>query len=464
MTTQAQPHHTCTFLPDVILHDPLRNFSEWDSKRPGHAPSFQVDSDGFEFRYTPFVPDPAHPSLGPVVESAGIPGWLLYFDGTWDRWFREHDNQSVERHTFSSGEQRLIKDHRTDEQIVDDESAYHAARRSTRAKSPLRSGARYAEPRSPHADNAFEYVIQPLDEHSEGWFPLGEVSLIGGSSGAGKTTWALDILEKQAAGETVLEHKTLRRSYLALLADRGTNALQRTARRMNLDLATLPHAVLKPGTGTVERIEAEYLAHGKPEVLFVEGVDMLAGDASNPETVAAFLNQLLEFAHHYHVAVIGSIGSPKMKARDGYVSTRDKIIGSQIWGRMVETIVYISRENGKESDDLTDLEILPRQAKVETYKMRFSRGRLTVVPEGLIESNLVAESDKDLIEWVRNQECFTRAQCARRFPKINGGRLTRRLEGFVTSGFVKASRRGGKTTFIVPCNAVNTKDNHADQK
>jgi hypothetical protein len=219
---------------------------------------------------------------------------------------------------------------------------------------------------------------------------------------------------------------------------------------MHLELSTLPHAILKPGNGAVSRIESAYLERARPEVLFVEGVDMLAGDASNPETVGAFLNELYEFAHHYHVAVIGSIGSPKMKSKDGYVSTRDKIIGSQIWGRMVETIVYISRENGKETDDVTLLEILPRQAKPEVHQMRFTRGRLERIHPIEVEEKQMAQTDRDLLEWVQNQDVFTRAQCSRQFPKINGGRLTNRLQGFVRSGIVKERKRGDKLSYVVP--------------
>jgi hypothetical protein len=47
-----------------------------------------------------------------------------------------------------------------------------------------------------------DYVLGPAKTAKfEGWFPLGEVSLIAGSSGAGKTTWALQMLDAQSRGE-----------------------------------------------------------------------------------------------------------------------------------------------------------------------------------------------------------------------------------------------------------------------
>lgn len=39
-----------------------------------------------------------------------------------------------------------------------------------------------------------EYVIAPAEGQDDGWFPLGDISLIGGASGTGKTTWIFEML------------------------------------------------------------------------------------------------------------------------------------------------------------------------------------------------------------------------------------------------------------------------------
>src|SRR5262249_8812861 len=45
-------------------------------------------------------------------------------------------------------------------------------------------------------DGETQYLVDALSEAHEGWCPFGEVSLIGAPSGAGKTYWALTVLEK----------------------------------------------------------------------------------------------------------------------------------------------------------------------------------------------------------------------------------------------------------------------------
>jgi hypothetical protein len=262
----------------------------------------------------------------------------------------------------------------------------------------------------------------------------------------------LDWLERQAAGKDVLDHKATGRRYLALLADRGTNALKRTAIRMKLDLDTLPHALLKPGADVLSRIEIEFFKAGKPEVLFIEGVDMLSGDPSKPELVGPFLDALGDFAHHYHVAVIGSTGSPKMTAKNGYVSTRDKIIGSTMWGRKVETIIFLNRESGKETDDITIMTILPRNAAAEEHKLRYSDGRLQVIAPGVLDAAQASKNQLALHEWIREQETFTRADCKRQFKSMNGSALSDRLNGFLRAGLIKQRTKGAKVWYEVPQN------------
>jgi len=62
----------------------------------------------------------------------------------------------------------------------------------------------------------------------ERWFPLGEVSLIGGSSGAGKTSWVMPLLQKIRKGEPVFDHAVKPREYRVLLHDHSKKATKPT--------------------------------------------------------------------------------------------------------------------------------------------------------------------------------------------------------------------------------------------
>ena len=84
-----------------------------------------------------------------------------------------------------------------------------------------------------------QFVLAPR-EKMDGWFSLGRVHLIGGSSGAGKTTLMTKVLYRQERGETVFGHQGLRRRSLVLFADRGDLSNRETLLRLRIDPADLP--------------------------------------------------------------------------------------------------------------------------------------------------------------------------------------------------------------------------------
>jgi hypothetical protein len=83
-------------------------------------------------------------------------------------------------------------------------------------------------------DTPTEFLTEQPSETEDGWCPFGEVSLVGGSSGVGKTSWVLAMLEKIRHGETVWGHKTEPREYRAILHDRSARGFMRTVRHLRL--------------------------------------------------------------------------------------------------------------------------------------------------------------------------------------------------------------------------------------
>ncbi len=66
-------------------------------------------------------------------------------------------------------------------------------------------------------DGIDEYVVESAGDGHEGWFPLGDISLVGGSSGSGKTYWVMTVLEKVRQGAEVWGHKAIARDYSGCL-------------------------------------------------------------------------------------------------------------------------------------------------------------------------------------------------------------------------------------------------------
>jgi AAA domain len=243
------------------------------------------------------------------------------------------------------------------------------------------------------------YVVGlPTDEDraddKEGWFPLGSVSLVFGSTGAGKSTWCLQLISAQLKGERVCGHQTYSLPYIVLMQDRNEHSLNRTLRRMGIDRESVPLRILpmesyKQDPAVVveeyylkerERYEAEIKSENwreavpPPRIVYIEGLDIWVPDASNKDAVAPLLKRLETVATHYNLAIVATTGSPKMKPKDVYQVTRDSAFGSQVWGRMVEMVQVLANEETGERY----ITVMPRNGRYEKFTTTFQAGRLTV--------------------------------------------------------------------------------------
>lgn len=252
-----------------------------------------------------------------------------------------------------------------------------------------------------------DYVVGPQMEQKDGWFPRGDVHLIGGPSGGTKSTFMIDLLMQQANKTVFLGHETFGLSFLTLMADRGDKAQLRTMERMNLDPNKYPVNRLPSCWGDaavhsiLNRIEER---ESIPAVVFVEGLDGLVENASKMEIITPFLDGLQQIAEHYHISLIGSVGSPKMRIGEGYVAQRDKIFGSVQWARKTETIATLQYAEGDDTSDKRVLVVLPRNAPSEKFFLKIDRlgGKLVIDHEPIEEKGKVVRSDK-FVDWYRIQ-------------------------------------------------------------
>jgi hypothetical protein len=111
-----------------------------------------------------------------------------------------------------------------------------------------------------------------------------------------------------------------------------------------------------------------------------------------------YIKSLEPVAADWNVALVATVGCPKMKAKDGYTLTRDNILGTSAWGRTCSTIVYIELLNVKDGNGARQISILPRTGRGEHMYFRFEDGRaiFSDVPpsEGLANLNLHADIRK----------------------------------------------------------------------
>jgi hypothetical protein len=94
-------------------------------------------------------------------------------------------------------------------------------------------------------DSPAEWIIQPLPGREEGWFPLGEISLVGGPSGAGKTHALLRMAEGSRHGLETFGHSTEKREYAILLHDRSSASMRRTCKAGKLPIEEVMSRVIR---------------------------------------------------------------------------------------------------------------------------------------------------------------------------------------------------------------------------
>jgi len=315
-------------------------------------------------------------------------------------------------------------------------------------------------PKFPDPDG--EYVVAPAAGQDDGWFPLGDISLIGGASGTGKTTWIFEMLHKQKQGYPVLEHRTFGRVFQVLAYDRGRNAFTRTMRRLNLLPSDIPTTALPLAFGTeaVQTIINEIEKMNPiPSVIFIEGLDMLIDDANKKSVVSPFMRQLQETAAHFHIALICSVGAPKTKRGEDYAAKRDKLSGSEAWGRNCETVCVL--EFAEEDDGTTPqraLTILPRNAPAEKFTLEFQGGRLVPVqPTVEVEANLGGRPPEKVQEAIQ----FLERELQDNRPKVAKilFREAREFEGITESTLRRAAKilhvdtrqhEAGKSVWVLP--------------
>lgn len=353
---------------------------------------------------------------------------------------------------------------RDDYRIRTIKAAIDAARTGKPAV-PVAAGPEYHTPKRHDPDG--DYVIAPAQGQEDGWFPLGDISLVGGASGTGKTTWLFDMLHKQKQGWEVLGHRTFKRDFQVLAYDRGRNAFTRTMRRLGMNASDIPmHALpLAFGTEAVQTIinEIEKM-DPTPAVVFIEGLDMLIDDANKKSVVSPFMRHLQDVGAHFHIALICSVGAPKTKRGEDYAAKRDKLSGSEAWGRNCETVCVLEFS---EDDDGTApqrvLTILPRNASAEKFTLEFQAGKLVKVdvsPDAEIDvsSNGRPPVARDAIVAAVKEALRAgprgKAHVKSRLQDFNKGTVKSALEWMISEGIlIEVVEAGVALWKITPMNA-----------
>lgn len=246
-------------------------------------------------------------------------------------------------------------------------------------------------------DGETEFLVESLEgPGNDGWFPKGELSIIGAPSGVGKTSWAMPLLEKIRRGEDVWGHKVSQpRDYRVLLHDRSKKAMRRTAKALHMSEDAMQR-IIRLSTEQQSRQPGEILqacidACPGVEVWFIEGLDLWIPDMNKMNVVAPIVDSLQRIATRYNVAVLATVGAPKQKGKDRYFG-RDALFGSAALARKVETVVLMSLHNEEDPNSARRCWVLPRAGRAECMYFIWQKGglELTTKPEAAPEDSAYA--------------------------------------------------------------------------
>jgi len=227
----------------------------------------------------------------------------------------------------------------------------------------------------------------------KGWFGFGKISMLAGLSGSGKSYWIYQLLDDVRNGRNFLGHKTTQCEYLVLLRDRsledaGETWMQQfglSAEYKDFESKFPPEFAefsahflelteAEKNTPAADVIDKYSRLHPEVRVVAVEGLDLwVPSKMIDPDKTELALRQLQSVAKKQGVAIIGTLGSPKVKGQDVYVG-RDNLYGSTITGRMSDTVVIINKHNRADDASVRVFDVLLRKNKAEKFYFDWADG------------------------------------------------------------------------------------------
>jgi hypothetical protein len=233
--------------------------------------------------------------------------------------------------------------------------------------------------------------------------PAGELHIIGGPSGAGKTTWLLQMLTEWSAGRPVFGYDSHPGQFAYVSLDRGERSFRRTLRRCGLDPDTFPYVCglssTKPVTsfeGLLELVIPRFPALDNA-LLVIEGIATLLpskAKAIDYNQMFRFFANLSAYCNELGITILGVMHSPKMKETEMYLNPRQRLLHSVAIGGVVETIILVEPDHRHPIERDRIITVLPRNAPEQAFHMKLDEhGMLQYDPKANEEAALAEEQE-----------------------------------------------------------------------
>lgn len=212
-------------------------------------------------------------------------------------------------------------------------------------------------------------------------FPGQRLHLIGGASGAGKTTWMMQFLESWRRGEPIYGNKSNPSEFIFLSYDRAEDDFEETCERMKIDPATYNFVAPKKSDFRMEFLNMlGKLSKANPaaRLLVVEGLSVKTpmGKINDPCVVGPWLREIGDACKEYELTILGSLHTAKTKEKDGYRAPRAKLSGCAAWAGFASTVIVLEEQGADTENSRRTLFILPRNAPKQVKTLDFKDGRM----------------------------------------------------------------------------------------
>jgi RecA-family ATPase len=207
--------------------------------------------------------------------------------------------------------------------------------------------------------------------------PCGEIHLVGGPTGAGKTRWLFDTLLDWQAGRSVLGYRSHPCRWAYVSCDRRDASVYRTLETMGIDPKDIPLVGGMSRKLTLSQIldEVQKMA---AKLVVIEAFGGFV-DPPNSVTVRNFFYSFQDILEKTGMTIIGVVESPKMKPKERYANPRQRISGAAAWGHYAETIVLVEPKTPEIPNSPRVVTVCPRNASEIRFDAMFEGGRLVPV-------------------------------------------------------------------------------------
>jgi hypothetical protein len=255
-------------------------------------------------------------------------------------------------------------------------------------------------------------IKYPIHEYMvDGLMPLNELHIVAGESGAGKSTWLLQMIDDWQNERPVLGRRSTWYPYVIFVQDRTKAGVFRTLERMRLNPKAFPVQSALEGGDLSLAAKIKDFKRKNPDVriIFVEGLHVGLEDSNDYGKTSTAIRELIALCQTEKLTIVATTHMSKDNARKRN-SGRGAVLGSSAAPAMSEANILLNKQkNGTIK--------LTAHGRNEVEIVRFYRWGTEEMSGRLIE----CEGDKEqspMVEFLQNSKArFRREDVVEFFTK-----------------------------------------------